>query len=318
VEPIGELGVAMAGGFGAVCWPNTILVLVSDDNETYYQAAELVGATYNHTLPPWRGLAVGKSIATEYALAYRAEVATYGRYVRFVILSSEDIICSDIKVLAGNPAMLGQPRGEVVEAKRIPELLSKGITEREMKRRMLQDLGQITARARDLKTLNSKLLQRCKDFANEIRSLAAEDIQVPERIILPFSPLHKRVYALFAEVLKGNGFDSLVVWPYGPYEPIIPLMIPNDSDFNAFPELPIMPGQHRCRVLNLTNANSEPMEVAISITGAGNDGAQWITPQEVLFTGTMFGRVLATALLPLEAAKSSYTMTPPAGMTKQL
>ena len=80
-----------------------------------------------------------------------------------------------------------------------------------------------------------------------------------------------------------------------------------------------MRGEYRARVLTLTNPADKAETVRISFVGLPESPTpSWIEPHEVLFTDTQYGRVLATALEPIESADGTYALTIPAGMTKQV
>lgn len=310
VEPIAGISYSTFAGGEAIRWPDTILILVSDDGESFYQAGELTTLSYRHEIPPVKGAHV---YCTD-------QLRTHGRYVRLVVRAMWAIVCDEIEIFRGDDSFLKEPRTDepVTDLK---SLVSAGAVERDVRLRLLRDIADVRKRV-----ANSEIDAAGKaGLAEELSALAdaALEYRVSDdskfRAILPLNSLHEEIYALSAAVLRSRGVNALTVWHQCRYDPMHPLDGPSADASKELPGLAIMPGQYQARTLNLTNPTDEIETVRISFAGLlESPTPSWIAPHEVVFTDTKYGRILATVLEPLESAKGSYTVTVQPGMTKQV
>ena len=100
IEPIGGISYSTAAGGAGIAWPNSILVLTSDDGQAFYLAGDLTMLTLRHAPRPVAG-------------AYRYvtnRLATRGRYVRLVVSATKYVFCDEIEIYRGENRLLETPR----------------------------------------------------------------------------------------------------------------------------------------------------------------------------------------------------------------
>jgi len=310
VAPISGVSFRTFAGERAIYWPYGILILVSDDGERFYLAGELVSLSYRHSLPPING----------WHTYWTDQLRTRGRYIRLVIHAMTTVVCHGIEVYRGDESLLTEERvGEPSSGVR--SIIAAGATERGVRLRMLRDLADVRERvASSAIAANEKAR-----IALKLDTLAesAYDFRLSDdsgfRSVLPLNSLHEEIYAIHAPVLRSTGFRDLTVWRRCRWDPLGPLDVPDGGTTKELPRLAIMPGQYQARVLNLTNPTDATEVVRISFAGLPESPTpSWVQPHEVLFTDTMYGRILATALEPLDSTEGAYTLTIPPGMTKQV
>ena len=131
------------------------------------------------------------------------------------------------------------------------------------------------------------------------------------RAVIPLSNLHERVYAVYARLLSSQGFKSLSTWHTHPYQLLTPLDVPKGELTKLHVEM--MRGERRAEVINITNASTKRREIKIS-----SSGLPFMQIRQVEWLDTREGRVVGSALLPIERRGNASVFTIPAGMTRQL
>ena len=311
VEPISGVSFRTCGGVARTYWPSTVLILVSDDGQTFYNVGELISLSFReNNFPPPRG--------THTFSAHH--LRTRGRYVRLVVRTPFITVCDEIEVYRGDESLMKEPRvGE--PAADVNTLLLKHDTEQGVRLRLLRDIGTVRGLVAD-SDLAADEKERLGGELDVLGDSAGKTV-VPDdrefRVILPINPVHAQIYALNAPILRSKGFKELTVWYQYRHDPLQPLDAPSQDTVKELPPLAIMPGQYQARALNLTNPTDETETVRISFAGLPESPTpSWIQPHEVLFTDSLNREILGTALEPLSSENGAYALKVPPGMTKQV
>lgn len=309
VEPIAGVSYSTLAGGAEVPWPNAIVILVSDDGEAFHPVGELTALSALHERLPFRG-----------PHRYRTNrLSAFGRYVRLAVMRAKYIFCDEIEVYRGRESSLTPPRRTSPVAD-IDDFIVKHGTTWGVRERILLDILNIEQRAEE-----SKLPSEAKaDSLAELSRLrhAADEIEIRDaqrfRCIVPLHPIHTKVFAVNAQVLRGAGQSDLAVWHCCRWDRLTPLDAPRGEK----PSLSVrmMRGEYRAEVLNLTNTTGRDLSVRLAFEDLpGSPGPGWIEPHEVAFIDSAIrGQYLATLLLPMSSAQVWRDLVVPAGMTKQV
>jgi len=314
VQPIAGVSYSTAAGVAGVAWPQSIGILVSEDNQEWTLVGDLIRLATRGGVPP-----VDKY--SQHVFATGA-LQTRGRYVSLMIDSAPYCFVDEIEVYRGPEALLARaPEG-----------------------RKLADPKQYFNESRVLSAilwrLNSDLSGVCDEIAAsempqaekdavlaKADNLAAEIADLPEEVpgdfqtILPFSDLHARVYALRAPVLKAAGLPALTVWQRNRWDMLLPTDLPAPDEYERVPSLTVnmIRKEYRAEAFNLTNATDKPVAVRVNVTGLpGGDNPDYVSVREVLFTDTKDRYPIAAALPEAEAGDDGYKIRISAGCSRQV
>ena len=310
-QPIAGASCSTAGGTAGVGFPSAILVLVSDDDETYFLAGELISASARHGLPDTGRYGVHRYVAND--------LASHGRYVRFVVVPGGMFcFCDEIEVYGGDPQLLGSTRDQ--RAPDAAALLAEWPTQNAVRVRLSKDLQTILARAAEAglpdQTM-AELRTRADALRREIAGVTVDDPRL-FRAILPFNDLHRRIWGLNTTLFRANGLSGIVVWQSNRWDMLDPLVVPPAGTPPAL-RLDVMPDEFRAEAFNLTNAGREAVDVRLRFAGLpGSPRPPYLLPHEVLFAESQEKVVLAAALVPAAWTDGAYRFSVPAGMTRQV
>ncbi|MFH1905385.1 MAG: carbohydrate binding domain-containing protein [bacterium] len=308
VEPITGLSYNTTAGSAGIYWPNAIVILVSDDGKTFYNAGELTELSALHAAVPVSGV----------HRYYTDRLATYGRYVRLLISASSYIFCDEIEIYRGDDKLLKQSHvgSPVTDVK---QFILKNATRTGIRKRMLGDIADMkksVANSSLLPSQKQNCLKRLKELIEPVMKLEIAN-EKTFRCILPLNSLHAEVYAVNAPLLRAQGVKNFTVWHTCRWDPLAPLDVPAGQTGTL--TIRAMRGEYRAETLNLTNPADRTKNVLISFKGLPESPTpDWIEPHEVLYTDSLYGRVIADALKPLSPNGGAYKLTIPAGMTKQI
>ena len=314
VQPIEGISFNTAAGAADVEWPMSLSILVSDDGVNYYNAGELVSLSSEHGLPPQYGY-LARSYWTD-------RLATHGRYVKIMPSAPTPYLFVDeIEVYQGNSGMLNQPsRGMVVTD--MTDYIKKNQIRAGIARRIVLDAQNVQAQT----DAQSGLTQTVRD---QIKSLLRTSLNgvlyLPDSnpatftAILPLNDSHTRVFSALSKLWQAQGKTGLIAWntssPWDPFD------ITQSPQTGSNPEINVrmLQNEYRAAVFNLSNASDNDLSVGLNIQGlSGGTNPSYITVHEVAWTDTRSGLPITSALPVAASNANGFTISIPAGMTRQV
>jgi hypothetical protein len=313
VQPISGASYSTAAGRAGVAWPSTVLMAVSDDNQTWREAGDLVELSRKNGVPPEEGYANFRYVTRD--------LKTRGRYVTLVVAASPYIFTDEIEIYAGDPAWLNAPLAgatftgtDGLKERALQSMTAVGArrrvsTDAQAVRALVQKSALPTPRKN---TLNARL-EQAQAAAEKISSLP-----VDFKAILPINDAHRDVFAVYGELLAAQGIKPLTVWKQHRYDWLPLLATPSQTQKNEL-HFSMLKNQFRSDALLLTNAGSTPSTVTLQLSNAPQNAQPgWFKVDAVEWTDTYEGNVVADALLPVEAKNGAYSVTVPAGLTRKV
>jgi len=304
VYPIGGISFSSAAGAAQVGWAEALLVFVSDDGKSWFEAGDLVELSARQAKPP-----VGK-YATH---VFRTdELATHGRYVQIAAIPGGPYLFVDeIEVFRGDDTLLGKPRTGR-PAPSVKALMEARQFNRLLKAQLRRDLAAAT------EDIPASLKQRAAELAAQIEKMP----DVPSegfRAVLPMTELEREIFRLQAAAWRAQGKPLLRVWKSHRWDPLAPSQEPpKDAPAPAL-DVRMMSNETRADVLNLTNAHSTDLRVRLRIEGLpGGANPDYLSVHEVLCVGTRHFVAVSAALPPAKRDGDHYVVTVPSGMTRQV
>jgi hypothetical protein len=309
--PLRGLSFNSAAGVAGVKWPAAIRVLVSVDGRAYHELGDLL--QLSTTPPAPDGTYTVQRFHTE-------ALQTHGRYVKLLITPVGNCTFVDeIEVYRGEEAWKQLPLpGRAVNYP--PEYFDADPFTAAVKRRIGQDLETVRTNLEPLK-LPAPVAQRLARTASTLDA-AIREVPVADAKtfhgVLPFNPVHERVYALQGAAWAALNRPPLVAWRANPWDYLTPTELPANPPPPAL-SVAAMQGETRACTLNLTNCTSRPMTVSLSFEGfSASPLADKVTVHDVAWTDTPASVLVAAALPELTARDGRYELTLPAGMTRQV
>ena len=117
---------------------------------------------------------------------------------------------------------------------------------------------------------------------------------------------------------RGRGLAPLTFWQSDLWDPVLLIGTP-DTEAKLAVDVHLMRREHRAGAFNISNSSDEPMPVSFRLSGLpGGDNPEYVTVHEVIWTDTRRGVPVAAALPEATAENDLYTVTVPAGMTRQV
>lgn len=313
VEPIGGMAYHTAAGSSSVTWPAAIDVFVSDDGEQFHPLGDLTLPTEGR-LPPAYGDYTLFTFATR-------QLHTRGRYVQFAVRASGAYIFVDeIEVFRGAESALKNPTYAAIES--IPDDLR--LTRRGAYIRVRTDLESVQAMIQNQlgsgHAVVDHVAAELTALRGELETMAfpaqAEDLAA-FRAVVPYHDVHRRVLGAYGKLMAGSGVKPLTLWRSDPYDMLDLFVKPRGGKVAI--ELPMMNGEYRAEVFNLTNASAEPRQARFNVEGLpGGTNPPYLTVYQVEYVDTREQRVVASALTPLTFSGDQYVTDVPAGMTRQI
>ena len=303
VEPIAGLSYSTAAGVADVTWPRSILLMVSDDGQTWTEAGDLIALANKNGAPPPTPYQTHRFVSHE--------LRTRGRFVALVIDCIPYTVVDEIEVYRGVDEWLTQP----LEGRQVTEPPLQYRRNRQVldsaQYRMRTDLSSIVDAAQEAELAEREGTDfEARAAALRIRIDALEALPEGFTTVLPLNELHAEVYALNAALLRARGYQGVAVWSSYRYDPLQPLEAP-DPPPDGLPSFRVrlMRNEHRAEVLNLTNATDESQTVTVQTAARG------VQLREVIFTDTRERQPVAAALGP---GTSELQTRVPAGTTRQV
>ncbi|MBT3377965.1 MAG: hypothetical protein HN742_01355 [Lentisphaerae bacterium] len=308
--PIRGLMFSTAAGVAGVKWPGSIAALVSSDGRAYHRLGDLVELSAGDTTPP-DAYGVHR-FATD-------KFKAHGRFVKLEIAPVGNCCFVDeIEVYRGDAEWIELPLpGEAVNYP--PDYFEESVFDAAWKRRIGMDLEAVRT-AVDVATIEPGLRRRLKADLAEIdaatRALPSLD-PATFRGVFPFNEVHARVYAVLGVLRGAQGHAPVVAWRADPWAYIAPMVTPS----SAAPEIRIaaMKGEMRAGAVNLTNCSGAALNLRLAFTGLpGAPTPGCLIVHQVEWTDTREGLAVAAALSEIVMTEGSYTISLPAGMTRQV
>ena len=245
---------------------------------------------------------------------------THGRYVCLVVWPvGKYSFVDEIEVYAGEPAWVNEA------------LPGPGFTDvRAHADRLAIREGILTRLVEDIEALRQAAVeeglpaQTRRDVLDELRAVEGELGQASRaygddfRAVLPLNSWHERVLRTQAWLWRARGLEPLTFWRSNLWDPL-PLIGTPGTAAELAVEVHLMRKEYRAAAFNISNSSDEPMRVAFRLSGLpGGDNPDYVTVHEVAWTDTRSGVPVAAALPEVAAENDLYTVSVPAGMTRQV
>ncbi len=324
VQSIGGIGLHTVLSLWGPWWPATVTVLVSDDNTNFYQAGSIKKITPNQLDPAVSDDVVQASIDRE--LTQRGHqpsthwlrlsgLSGRGRYVALVMSPVADtgtIVIDEVEIYPGSAEALSAPRPAQVFSEGPAGWKSYRLFQA-IDERVTRDIAALRASvgASSVSPEQKAALERKLDQSAAKRS----ELPVPSsegfRAILPLNDLHREVFAVQAELWRGQGLPPIAVWHSHRWDPLSPIMQPDRQAAQL--HIVLEKNAVRSDVLNLSNAEGRPRTVRLR--GLSSD---YFDVFDVPLVDTHALEPVASALVPLSTIEDAYQVEIPAGMTRQI
>ncbi len=300
-----------AAGIAGVKWPAAIEVLVSVDGRAYHELGDLL--KLSSTPPAPDGNYTVQRFQTD-------TLQTHGRYLKLLITPVGNCTFVDeIEVYRGDKAwQQAALPGPVLRY--APEYFDTDPFMANLKRRLGRDLETVrTVLEAELPPapVREGLTREAQALDDAILHVPAVDAK-PFRGVLPFNPVHERVYGLLGTARAALGRAPVIAWRANPWDYLAPTELP------ASPPAPVlsvaaMQGETRPCALNLTNCTSQPLTAKLTFEGlADKPLGECVRVHEVAWTDTPAAVLVAAALPEITPRAGYHEISLPAGMTRQV
>jgi len=313
VEPIAGVALHTAVGKRGVRWPQAVLVLTSDDGQTYRLVGDLV-ALDRRLGRPWPRDFTPHRLATD-------QLRTRGRFLRCLIVPGPGVpgaFVDEVEVVRGPTKLLqGAPLGETVGT--MDALFARWSVAHAVRRRFDLDLAGVEQAIRSAGGFEQRtrveLLGRLSEVAKTLRS----DHVTPEpsSAVLPLGEDHARLFGLQAALWRAVRRPNLVYWVRPTWDPLDLYALPPASSAGRI-DMHLMRGEHRAAAFCLANSSDRPIAVSMRLEGMCDSAARCISLAGVRWTDTSFGRAVATAIEAGERADDEVVATIYPGLVRQV
>jgi hypothetical protein len=302
--------VAGRAGSSVAMWPSVIFLFVSDDGTTWYPFGNLVELDMNPTPKHFEyGVHQYKTLS----------LATHGRYVKLVSNATGFFITDEVEIYRGPDENLTLPfTGTGITD--IPAFFTAETVPAKLRTRLHIDSQRVNQEitAANLAT----------NIADPLRaSLTAIDLQIPTitsiaspttfTTIFPINDLHRQIFAVQAGLWRALGLPNIVAWKSGRYDPLSPTEVPTQN--TAEMNVAMMSNEYRADVINLSNTKASAADLTLTLEGLpGGDDPGYVSVREIPFTDTVTLAPVAAALSIVSKQNGHYSVTVPAGLTKQI
>ncbi len=187
-------------------WPSVMLILVSDDGESFHYVGELRSLSAKFGMPEAFGLQEHR---------FRTDdLSTHGRFLRLAVVAGGSyLFCDEIEVYAGTQEMLGVEEDGLIVTD-LGAFLAEHQTGIAMQSRIALDI----ARVRAAVAVADLEADRREELNQQISALQSANETIPGepepdyRAIFPLNDNHARVFGLVAELRREEGFPPLFLW----------------------------------------------------------------------------------------------------------
>lgn len=314
VEPICGVSYNTAAGIAGVKTPVSISVLVSNDGTKYQHLGDLLSMNSQEEYSSINGYRVIRY--------WTDKLKAHGRFVQLVIDPGGNSFYNftdEIEVFRGKPDW----PASTVQGKEFTdahEFFKYKTTNDEVRSRLYLDLEK-AKKAVSESNLNYKyitsLLSELSVLEAEISNLSPVD-PASFRAVLPINNLEARIFAIHGKLERLKGKPPLQAWVSHPYDFLSPTQGPDENSRQSV-AVPMMLGEWRYFVVNVTNSTELPIKSHVSVQGLpGGINPEYITGFQVEWSDTKENIPIAAALVTPERDSEGYVITIPAGMTRQI
>lgn len=313
VQPITGLSYNTAAGCAGVAWPSAIMVLVSDDGQTFKLAGDLVTLAAKNGLPAAERYSVYRYVT--------GDLRTRGRFVQLAVVSPSGFtFCDEIEVYRGSDSLMEQePSGPVVTD--VKELVRGSATKSGIFWRLVTDLGEARAAVESAKLPDAqkeRLKTRLDAADREIPNLPDPDIE-NFKAILPLNETHARILSVYGAVLRSRGLPAFFAWKKNRYDRVQPTEAPDAAPRSVSLSVEMMGNEFRSESFLLTNTTDKSVNAALRVQGMpGAPRPKWLNVSAVPWTDTSNHAPVAAALPDAEFVNGTYRIPVPAGMTRRI
>ncbi|MDD4622229.1 MAG: discoidin domain-containing protein, partial [Kiritimatiellae bacterium] len=260
VEPVCGVSWSTAAGVAGVTWPQSLLVMVSDDGRRWTFIGDLCDSGSVDKKPP-----EGKYATFRFA---SERMKGRGRYVCVIAAARPFCFVDEIEVWRGPDAWLGEPvEGPQSDDPRRFYMESRARSG--VAARLRDDLATIIGQAEERGLAAALAESRAR--ADELRAAigdAAAQAADTFRTVLPYGETHEAILALNAPVLRAAGVTRPLVRPAGRWDPLDLTAQPKAGQKTAGPvTLDLMRGEVRGAAVNITNPFDEPLTFTVRTVG---------------------------------------------------
>lgn len=307
-RPIKGLSYNTAAGTAGVVWPTAILVFVAGPDQVFHLAGDLVSLHRRHEIPPMDEYGVHRF--------WTDELHTHGRYVALSIVSSPYVFVDEIEVFEGEQAWLNELiDGEVIDDFH-KAILASTIRLAAM-RRYISDMHVILEKAESIpvdQEIHDEILCEWDSAMQHIQSFKpGSDFKT----ILPFDPIHRRIFSVQARLWSILGLSEFTVWQSPRWDYLAYLADPpQESDTDI--ALKLMQHEYRSAQLNISNAAPYAKRIVLSVRGLPDEAVENLSVSEAVWTDTATGVPVSDALPDAPKENDHWVIDVPSGLTRQV
>jgi len=314
VSPIAGLSFSTAAGAADVGWPSAMLILVSDEGESFHYVGELRSLSAKFGTPAAFGLQEHRFRTDDFS--------THGRFLRLAVVAGGPyLFCDEIEVYAGTQEMLAAPVGGLVVTN-VDAFLTEHQTGIAIQSRIALDI----ARARAAVAAADLEADRREELNQQISALQTANETIPNepgadyRAIFPLNDNHAGVFDLVAELRREEGFPPLFLWHTNRWASLelwaAPNQVPDDTPVLS---VRMMSNERRAETLNIANFSDGPLTATVSFSGLpGGKTPEYITVQPAEYVAMQAGFWDANALPVASHDEDGWRISLPAGVSRQL
>lgn len=309
VQSISGASFTTAAGASGVTWPSAVQVLVSNDGISYTEAGEIVSKTPRHLLPDENKYSTFKFTTNT--------LNAQGRYVAFLFETDHLLFIDELEIYRGMMPLI-QSQNPIPTWTNLDEA-SKNLNLRNLTRaRLTNDLDAIEKLIKEkVPTGNSyfnSLLNEAALLRDELRNLPTE---VPAKLILPFNPIHEKIFKVQARTWRSLGLNELTVWQGSSHWDLLKLVhLPPVATSSPEVKIVTMNGkEHRSGSFYISNPSDHSVLVNIEVKNLPMSN---LRVGKVVWTDTKILVPVNSAIKYLVPTNNSYSISIPAGMTQEV
>ena len=301
----------VTGGKNGPQYPESIMILVSDDCKHWYFLTDLVDS-YNK---------IDREKYEKFDFL-TTNLKSWGRYLQFFISpNGRYVIADELEVISGSNEWIEKvDRGDKLTD--VFKFHKDHLFDRLIIRQLSIDLDFIE---NDVSNLSSeqiasqgleKTIKQLKEKVNKFHNNAVSDFN----IIVPINDLEKTIFQFQAKVWRLQSKPLLRVWKTNRWDPLLPIDEPTQE--HAIPtkiSFTLMNGEIRGDALNLTNSSAEKIKCYLNITGLpGPYNPSYLGVYHCISTGTRRTGIVTSALINVDREPSGYGIEIYPGITTQI
>lgn len=324
IRRISGASYSTGAGIGGVSWPRSVYVLVSDDNQTWKPAGDLVKLNLREK-PPAEGANNGTPTAYRYI---SHDLRASGRYVALAIQPQQGkanfVFCDEIEVYAD--ASGGELQETILSERGLKGIRSFmarnlfGDFIQERLKRDVEEVATLISKSPLPEETRRQLLERIQAVRDSMDKVETPD-SATFKTVFPFNAAHRVIYSTYGAFLKAHGLSPLALTKqhrYFPTERFLDPKSPTGTQEGIHMEM--MRNEVRHDAINLTNAteNSMPVTVRLRLSSEDGDLLPHLKISFVPWTDTLELKAVADALPFTEPKEGDFHGELPAGLTTKV